>query len=139
MKTQRMTSQAVTSLGTGLMIALLLTISATPAFAADFTLKVNVPFAFRLNSETLPAGDYTFFVDRGADMVSINGPKGSGGNIPLMTLLGPARTNDWDGHLVFDKVGNTYQLSEVWQPGAEGVLISAAKGEHEHHIVHAQP
>jgi hypothetical protein len=118
-------------------IVVLLTLFTIPrAFGADGVIKTNVAFPFQVKSETLPAGEYQFSIDRETEMVSILGPKGSGGMIPILTALAAAPHSDaTDAHIVFDKVGTTYTLSELWEPGADGVLVYATKGKHEHHVL----
>lgn len=41
-----------------------------------------------------------------------------------------------DAHVVFDKVGTTYALSELWAQGVEGILLQATEGKHEHEVLH---
>lgn len=138
------------------MINKLKQISGAPAFAAAallmmFTvpaafgqeiIKSDVPFAFKVGSKTLPAGTYNFQIHRTDDYVSVENAikvKAASAVEPIMTSLS-AETNAAakDAHLVFDKVGNTYTLSELWEPNMEGVLVHATKGKHEHHVIHAK-
>jgi hypothetical protein len=57
--------------------------------------------------------------------------------IPVVTRL--ARRNgssdDNGPTLVFDRVGKTHALSEVWLPGQDGYLVKGTPEKHEHDIV----
>jgi len=108
------------------------------AFAADST-KGNIPFPFMVGSDTVPAGVYQFKIDRTAGLVTIQGPKSSKSALFITTLAAKAHSTATDADLVFDKVGDVYTLSEIWMPGAEGVLLYATKGKHEHNIIHLEP
>jgi hypothetical protein len=56
--------------------------------------------------------------------------------VPILTLLGAAiHTSKQDAHIVFDKVGEVYTLSEIWIPGEDGLLLVATKGKHEHKTI----
>jgi hypothetical protein len=134
-----MTKEITTTLGAAsLGIAFLLTLVTIPcAFGAGVT--ANVPFPFQVESKTLPAGDYQFDIDLASRIVNIHGPKGSSVIVAFITTLATApHTNATDTHIVFDKVGDTYALSELWEAGVDGVLVYATKGPHEHHVLHVK-
>jgi hypothetical protein len=100
------------------------------AFGAN-EVKADVPFPFHVGAKTLPAGEYEFRVDYETSMVTVaSSSKGGSAMVSFFTRLAatphPTAT---DLHVVFDKVGTTYTLSELWQPGADGVLVHA---KHEH-------
>jgi len=129
----------VSSLGLTALLALLFTGSS--AFGAD-RMKAEVPFAFHVGSKTLPAGAYQFKIDREADVVTVSSDQPrSSTDVLIVTSLAarPHSTGENHAHLVFDKVGNTYTLSELWEPGSDGVLVHATKGKHEHHVIHIKP
>ncbi len=123
-------------------IAVLLTMIAIPAAYGEEIIKSDVPFAFKVGSKTLPAGAYEFQIHRTDDFVSVIGAtraKASEAVEPIMTsLAAPSHSTAADAHLVFDKVGGTYTLSELWEPNLEGVLVHATKGKHEHHVIHVK-
>ncbi len=62
-------------------------------------------------------------------------PKGTGMFLTTITRLAAPEVSLVDAHLVFDKVGDTYYLSEVWMPGEDGFLLYAAKGKHTHTLI----
>ena len=53
----------------------------------------------------------------------------------MTRLSGEIHTTPQDAHLVFDKVGDTYLLSELWIPGKDGYLPQITKGAHEHIVL----
>lgn len=114
---------AASALGAGVLFAFL-TIPA--AFGADF-LKADVPFTFQVGSKTLPPGSYEFTIHRNGQFVSVLGStreKRSEAIGNIITMLGPvSHGTATDSHLVFDKVGGRYILSELWEPKSEGILV----------------
>lgn len=119
------------------VLALVVTafLAAAPAFAAD-TVLANVPFAFKVGSKTLPAGDYSFAIREDYEVLAVRStanPKGPSALEEIVTTLAPS--NSPEARVVFDKVGGEYLLSEVWQPEGEGILVHTTKGRHEHHVV----
>lgn len=111
------------------------------AFGAD-SLKADVPFAFQVGSRTLPAGPYEITINHNDNFVSVLGStkvKGDEAVENIMTTLAPSpHSTAADAHIVFDKAGGKYILSELWEPDAEGVLVHAEKGKHEHHVLHVK-
>ena len=68
------------------------------------------------------------------------GPKNENTKVLIVTTLAAQpHSTATDAHIIFDKVGDTNTLSEIWVPGADGVLVYATKGKHEHNIVHSTP
>ncbi len=126
------------SLGAGVLFFVL---AAPAAFGADF-LKADVPFAFQAGSRTLPAGSFEFTIDRTNEFVSVlSSPKTKGNEAVetiLTTLAPPAHDTATDAHLVFDKAGGKRIFSELWEPNAEGILLHATKGKHEHQVLHVK-
>jgi hypothetical protein len=111
----------------------------TPAFAAEtHTLKAQIPFQFTAGSKLLPAGEYEFRIDYATSTVSVHSSsKGGETFVPFITTLAAAQhSTATDAHIVFDKVGDAYTLSELCEPDAQGVLVYATKGKHEHHVIH---
>ncbi len=101
--------------------------------AAQDTLSVNIPFAFILNGKTNDAGEYTVRVTEAQSEVWLTPAKGTGSVAAVITRLAASASDD--ARVVFDKVGNTNYLSEVWLPGFDGYLVYAAKEAHVHHVL----
>ena len=108
------------------------------AFAAD-TATGKIPFPFLVGDQQVPAGVYLFKVDRVDATVTVRGPKKANTVGFVTTMAAKAHSTATDADFVFDKVGETYTLSEIWMPGAEGVLVHATKGKHQHEIIHLEP
>jgi hypothetical protein len=123
------------------LVALVATaaLAAAPSvFAAD-VLKADVPFPFQVEGKTLPAGAYQFSIEVMSNVVDVHG--GSPPDAALAPILTRMAARPHPGpsehaHIVFDKVGSTYTLSELWEPGADGFLVHITKGPHEHHVIH---
>ncbi len=113
---------------------------APTAFAQD-KLEVNIPFSYIVGRQTLPAGKYEFKVDYSGSTISIADLSTRRSEMAnFLSTLDETNQSDASGpHVVFDKVGNTYWLSQLWLPGQGGILVYETKGEHTHHTVQATP
>jgi hypothetical protein len=113
-----------------------LTIAAGSTRAAS-GLRVNIPFSFSVKSAVLPAGDYEFLAGNGREYVLVlslaKGP--SAGAVIVGRLSDPANEMSNDSKIIFDQVGDTYTLSEIWFPQTYGFQLYAAKGPSERKIV----
>jgi hypothetical protein len=108
-------------------------------FAAD-RVTCNIPFAFLVGNKTLPAADYTFQIEANRHAVSVMG-KGKNADayaLVITELAASSHAKEPNTRIVFDRVGDTYTLSEVWQPSFDGLLLAATKEKHEHHVIHAR-
>jgi hypothetical protein len=99
--------------------------------------RANVPFQFAVGSRTLAAGEYDFVRNDNDDSIQVISVKGkpSANAIVVSRLGGGIHTTPQDTHIVFDKVGETYSLSEIWIPDMDGYLLSATKGKHTHRSI----
>ena len=110
---------------------------ASLAFAQDDILEANVPFPFHINSMTFPAGQYEMRIDWADRRVTVIGGQHAPAIELFVTTLAPSpHTTATDAHVVFDKVGTTYTLSELWAPNVDGILLHATEGKHEHEVLH---
>jgi mono/diheme cytochrome c family protein len=83
--------------------------------------RAEIPYEFTVASKVLPAGTYTFSVDNfGLRVQSATG--GAFHALIITRLSGPAEFLR-EGSLVFDKTSGGRILSEVWMPGADGILL----------------
>jgi hypothetical protein len=73
---------------------------------------VDVPFAFLVNGQTLPAGRYVV-VAAGDYHIRISTPRAG---LYVLTQ-GASRTDSASSKLVFHRYGDTYFLSAVWVTG----------------------
>ncbi len=98
--------------------------------------KANVPFQFTAEGKVYPAGEYTFTPDELGQSISLTGPANVSGYAMVITrLAGEMHTTPEDAHVVFDKVGDSYFLSEIWITGEDGYLLNSTKEKHTHRII----
>ncbi len=109
------------------------------AYGAPWAVKGPIPFQFTAGKKVLPAGNYEVVPDVGAGLVRISSSdnKAAVAEVVVVTRLAAAiHSTATDAHLVFDKVGDTYILSEVWLPNEDGFLVHTTAGRHQHHVLH---
>ena len=95
--------------------------------------KAEIPFVFFAGTKEMPAGTYRLEKQFGGP-VTISGPSGASAVLAVMTYLG-RHDSDAEPELVFDKLEGKMQLSEVWYPGEDGLLLHGTKERHDHAIV----
>jgi hypothetical protein len=81
-------------------------------------MKVNIPFAFGVQDQSLPAGQYlvvTVTPERSIRIVSADGKHSAIVN----TLPNYAKEPSSNSRLVFHRYGNEYFLAEVWTAGQD--------------------
>jgi hypothetical protein len=118
-------------------------IAASVAVKAQMT--VDVPFKFEAGGKAFPPGQYSIEIkaDGGIGLRPL--PNGVETVIAAKERRKPAADAVKQPEVVFDKVGNfepsfseyvtDYLLSEVWLPGADGVVVLITSGRHEHQTV----
>ena len=118
-------------------IGVLTVLVVTCAYAQGQSVRAKIPFQFTVSGKVLPAGQYDFMRDANDEAIRVVGERKTPGVIAMIvTRLGAGiHTTPEDAHIVFDKVGDTYFLSEVWVPGVDGFLLHSTKGKHEHRTV----
>src|ERR1017187_5862359 len=106
-----------------LMAFILLTFFAVgPAFGQQNTMRIEIPYEFTFGSKVLPAGTYIFSVNNSSLRVQSAASKATFTALVMVRLGGPAEFLR-NGSLVFDKTDGGRILSEVWMPGADGMLF----------------
>ncbi len=105
MKTQVMIAVAI----------IILTAGAVAQVVPSYTLRAQIPFAFVVGGDVLPAGDYRLQIPNASP-----GPimvRQSGGNKDEIVLQVPVQ-EQWQGHsqLTFHKLAGVYYLVEVADP-----------------------
>ena len=107
------------------------------AFGQSMHVNTKIPFAFTVAGKVLPAGQYDFSVGTNFQTIQVRGLSASASAIAVVVtrLAGALHATPQDSHIVFDKVGDVYTLSEVWPLTGDGYLVSMAKGTHEHAVV----
>lgn len=106
-------------------------------FGQSGPVKATIPFAFTVSGKVLPAGQYAFAPGSNFETLEVRGPNtASSAIVAVITrLAGALHTTPQDSHVVFDKVGNNYTLSEFWPLTGDGYFLFATKGKHEHAVV----
>ena len=94
------------------------TMSASAQIESDTTIDANIPFAFVVKDKTLPAGKYVIRVADPTDLkvLEIRGARRGKGVLFETEGVQPERSPR-KSELVFDKVGDTYFLSQVLVEG----------------------
>jgi hypothetical protein len=119
-----------------LTVGLIALLAVTSGYGQERALKAQIDFAFTVGNKVLPAGEYEFVRDKSADVFRVTD---AGKNFVLASILtrtaGEMHTTPQDAHIVFDVVGDTHILSEIWIPGEDGYLLMATKGKHEHKVI----
>jgi hypothetical protein len=113
-----------------------LAIAAGPA-QAETGFRANIPFSFVVTGAVLPPGDYIFLSGNSLEYVEVVSlAKGPSAGATIVTRL-QDRARDMSNYCqaVFDKVGDTYTLAELWLPEMRGFQIYASKEPHERRVV----
>jgi hypothetical protein len=114
-----------------LRLSIVAVLAAAAAFAQSSTLHANVPFDFIVGTQVLPAGQYT--VDSGSlhstVIIRSNDCMRAAMAVLGSGLRSTATSNR--GKLVFHRYGDTYYLTEIWQPGNEGHQLPETSRERE--------
>lgn len=108
-------------------------------------MTVDVPFKFEAGGKPFPAGQYSIDIKADGSIELRPSPNGVATVIAARERRKPEARAITQPELVFDKVGNfepsfseyvtDYLLSEVWLPGADGVVVLTTNGKHEHQTV----
>jgi hypothetical protein len=102
--------------------------STTSAVAQSEVATVNIPFAFHIDQQVLPAGLY--HIDHeSSSLFRLRGPARSG---EVLTHPMAARQLATQGAVVFHRIGGTYFLGGLWSPGAkDGMECFQTRAEKE--------
>ena len=120
-----------------IMLALGLLLLLAVAFlpGEQMSLKATIEFPFMVEGKTLPPGQYEFRQVEEGMAFRVQGDDKKGATALIITRLdGTMRASDKSSYVVFDAVGDTNTLSEIWLPGEDGYLLAATKGRHTHKI-----
>jgi hypothetical protein len=108
----------------------------------------KIPFKFEAGGKKFPAADYWIAPKDEQQLILRQGPSGEEVLIPYAGRLAQQKPAIEEPRLVFDMVGNfepsyteyvtDYVLAELWLPGADGFLVRAMKGAHQHQTVKGQ-
>jgi len=117
-------------IGTLSLVALSLLLNVTGA-AAQAVAKCDVPFAFTVAKQQMPAGSYSIVTNSAATIQIQNNDTGA----TILSLVRSELPSDRTPRLVFHYVGNQYFLSQVWgREGSAGMTVPASSLEKEMRI-----
>jgi hypothetical protein len=101
---------------------------ATPMVHAQTIMTANVPFAFSVGQQQLPAGAYAVREVGSATLIENKG--GNEKALALYQSAGPSKADETK--LVFHKVGDHYFLTQIWtSTRGEGRALPESKLEKE--------
>ncbi len=109
-----------------------------PIFAqSGADIRVDVPFAFRVGAQTLPAGEYRLHADPGSPLMLIqDGDR----KYASMTLTGVDQSTSGPDvpQVRFRVYGETRYLAGVWIPNAIGRTLPKSPAERETAVEYAK-
>jgi hypothetical protein len=96
----------------------LLVLLATPAAAQASAIRADIPFAFTVCDQALPAGEYKF--EKENHVIRITRADSRRVWLARLTAGGSDRSAEKleNGMLAFHRYGDVYVLSGFWRPGA---------------------
>jgi hypothetical protein len=102
---------------TGLSFLLMLT-AVTVSAQSERIRVTNIPFSFIVEEKTLPAGEYTLEPNRkGSDYVWLVQSRDGHATALFATMPVRASETQEEARLIFQRYGDQYFLSQVWEPG----------------------
>lgn len=119
-----------------LTLGLIALVAVTSLYGRISTISAKVDFPFSVAGTVLPAGVYNFTLNESGAAFRVQGEGTNGAQAMLITrLAGEIHSTPIDSHLVFDKVGDSYFLSEIWIYGEDGYLVLATQSVHTHKLI----
>jgi hypothetical protein len=99
-------------------VLVLSSMAATQIARAQEAMVVDIPFAFTAGSATLPAGEYRVQkMDRNSAVLLIDCWDAKASAL-VITNAAQAKETQTESKLVFNRYGNRYFLSQVWNAGS---------------------
>ena len=121
------------------LVGLLVTGIGSAGQAATDLLKAQIDFQFTAGDKALPPGSYEIKTLNNDQVIRIQGEGGNSAMVNVITrLAAEIHATPQDSHLVFDKVGNSYLLSEIWIPAQDGYVLVTTKEKHAHRLINIQ-
>ena len=114
------------------LLGLLFSLSAVYVYAQNITLvrKVEIPFDFSVGDTTLPAGTYSITRVLSDKSVLRLSSEDRGEEVNILTHSVQASEFPKTGKLIFNRYGETYFLSQIWESDAtQGRQLSKSRTE----------
>ena len=125
-----MKKQIAVALAVALMAAAM---TAGRCYAQRPSSRADIPFAFQVANQTMPAGEY--WIQRMSDADEraqmIRRTDSSAAAVALTSAVVDVKNGESTPELVFHKYGNSYFLSEIWTGQGEGRHLPVSKREKE--------
>ncbi len=100
------------------ILAVVAALAAPVAATAETRIRAVIPFEFVAGGVTLPAGHYEFTQQSLPLMLNIWNIDQAAGKVVLVTAAYEQKRGHAAAHVVFNKYGDRYFLSEVWGEGS---------------------
>ena len=101
------------------------------AFAQTHTdLKVNVPFAFSVGNQKLPAGEYRVTSEIGSQAITIQSADNAN-SVASIAFTSGKRGAIGEARVTFHVYGDQHYLAGVWSPLTGGRTLPKSAGERE--------
>jgi hypothetical protein len=115
----------------GFLAALSVTaVLATPLSAQSMSLEVSIPFQFAVGGKTMPAGVYMVSKESLAPMVLVRSVDQHASVSVISSVLDAGYTDrPREPELVFNRYGNTYFMSQIWDSQHVGHEIRVPRSE----------
>jgi hypothetical protein len=98
-------------------VLLVATVSISARAQERQLLTATVPFAFTAENSSLPAGTYSVSTLPPYNMIKVQSADGRK-VVMIPTIPSPTSAESEQTKLVFDRIGNQYFLSQVWEQGS---------------------
>jgi len=110
---------------------LMATLLASVSVYAQGSSKVefSTPFAFQVGKNILPAGTYT--VNHAAVNVALVRRADGGESVLVVTTPASTTTNNENPKIWFNRYGDKYFLSHIWDAGSTGMSLPKSRAEKE--------
>ena len=109
--------------------AIVALLSVAPIFAqTTANIRVDVPFAFQVGDQKLPAGEYTMKAAGGSQVMLIQNTDGKSVAMTI-TWPNPSITGPDTAQVRFRVYGEAHYLAGVWIPGSEGRFLQKSRAE----------
>lgn len=119
-----------------LAVACLLVLSVSASTYGQQSLRAKIPIAFTVSGKLLQPGEYTFVPSSDERSITVTSPDKSSALARVLTRLAAGiHTTRQDSHVVFDKIGDKFFLSEIWIAGQDGFSLLNTEEKHEHRII----
>jgi len=117
-------------------LGILLLLAGVSLFGELVSIKATIEFPFMVQDKTLAPGQYEFTRVEGGMAFRILGEgKNEATAIIITRLSGDMRASAKSAYVVFDTIGDSNTLAEIWLPGEDGYLLAGTKAAHTHTTV----